>query len=238
MLGRFDLDLRRRSNLPFGVRWEHDARCLMGSRATRPTLLDVGANIGQTALRMAETFSDARIYSFEPVPATFATLRQNTAHLPGVECVNAALSDTAGEAMITTSRDGQNTLMVEVVSSDRVKVPLDTVDAFCEEQGIEHIDLLKIDTEGYETSVLRGANSMFEQCRIDFVLAECDFLRRPQEPHGDFFEIHRMLDSHGLHVVGFYNGGVDALGWVWGDVLMMRDGVAHGMPVACSPHRR
>lgn len=61
------------------------------------------------------------------------------------------------------------------MSSDRAKVRLDTVDAFCAEQGIEHIDLLKTDTEGYETSVLRGANSMFEQGRIDFDLAECDF---------------------------------------------------------------
>jgi FkbM family methyltransferase len=238
VLGRFNLDLRRRSNVPFGVRWEHDARCLLGSRATQATLLDVGANIGQTALSLAETFSGARIYSFEPVPATFAALQQNTAHLPGVECVNAALSDAAGEAMITTNRGGRNTLMSEVALSSRTKVRLDTVDAFCTKRGIEHIDLLKIDTEGYETWVLRGAKIMFEQGRIDFVLAECDFLRRPDEPHGDFFEIHQMLDSHGFRIVSFYTGGVDAHGWVWGNVLMMRDGSADEMPVVCSPNHR
>lgn len=239
MLGRFDLDLRRRSAIQFGQHWDYDARCLMRGRAAQPTLVDVGANVGQTALIMAETFSGARIYSFEPVPATFAELRRNTAHLPGVECVNAALSDSAGEAMITIDRDGQNTLLPDVTSSsDRITVPVDTLDGFCAQRGIEHIDLLKTDTEGYETSVLRGAHGMFEQGRIDFVLAECDFIRRPNQPHGDFFEIHRMLDSYGFRIVGFYNGGVDGQGWVWGDVLMMREGVADDMPVTWSPERR
>jgi FkbM family methyltransferase len=236
VLNKLGLDVRRHSGVQFGQRWEYDARCLMGSRATHATFLDVGANIGQTALTMAENFSGARIYSFEPVPATFAELRKNTAHLPRVECVNAALSDSSGEAMITTDRDGQNTLLPNVTSSSgRANVRVSTVDDFCAQQGIERIDLLKTDTEGYETSVLRGAHGMFERGRIDFVLAECDFHRRPDEPHGDFFEIHRMLDSHGFRVVGFYNGGVDGQGWVWGDVLMMRAGVADGMPVAWSP---
>lgn len=239
VLGRLDLDLRRRSGIQFGQQWDRDARCLMGSRAARSLLIDVGANIGQTAFTLAKTFPGATIFSFEPVPATFAELRRNTAHLSGVECVNAALSDSAGEAMITIDRDGQNTLLPDVTSSSgRITVSVDTLDAFCARRGIEHIDLLKTDTEGYETSVLRGAHGMFEQGRIDFVLAECDFHPRPNQPHGDFFEIHRMLDSYGFRVVGFYNGGVDGQGWVWGDVLMMRAGVADDMPVTWSPERR
>ena len=239
VLNKFDLDLRRRSGVQFGQRWDYDARCLMGSRAAHATLLDIGANVGQTALIMAETFSGARIYSFEPVPATFAELRKNTAHLSGVACVNVALGDSPGEAMITTDRDGQNTLSPNVTSSSgRANVQVTTVDDFCAQQGSDHIDLLKTDTEGYETSVLRGAEATLNQGRIDFVLAECDFHRRPDEPHGDFFEIHRMLDGHRFRVVGLYNGGVDGQGWVWGDVLMMRSGVADGMSVAWSPHGR
>lgn len=239
VLSKFDLDLRRRSSLQFGQRWDHDARCLMGGHAAQPTLLDVGANIGQTALIMAETFAGARIYSFEPVQATFTELRKNTAHLPGVECVNVALSDSPGEAMITTDREGQNTLSPSVTSSrGRASVQVSTIDDFCGQHGIEHVDLLKTDTEGHETSVLRGAENMFEQGRIDFVLAECDFHRRPDEPHGDFFEVYEMLDAHGFRVVAFYNGGVDGQGWVWGDVLFMRAGVADDMPVTWSPNRR
>jgi hypothetical protein len=46
-----------------------------------------------------------------------------------------------------------------------------------------------------------------------------------------------MLAPLGFNMVGFYNGGVDGGGWVWGDMLMMREGVADGMPVVCSPNR-
>ena len=168
--------------------------------------VDVGANTGQTALRMAESFPAARIYSFEPVRATFDKLRAITAHVAGVECVNAALGATPGEAMMTTDRNRKNTLVPEVTAGSRANVRVDTVDNFCAERGIDHIDLLKIDTEGYEASVLEGASHLLQQGRVDFVMAECDFVRRPQEPHGDFFELHRKLDSKGFRVVSFYTG--------------------------------
>jgi FkbM family methyltransferase len=177
------------------------------------------------------------IYSFEPVPATFAKLQKNTTHLTQVECVNLALGEELGEARMTTDRDGQNTLFAGVSSSGSVIVQVSTIDDFCADRDIQRVDLLKIDTEGFETFVLKGASDMLSRGRIDFVVAECDFIRRPDEPHGDFFEIHAMLAPLGFNMVGFCNGGVDGGGWVWGDMLMMREGVADGMPVVCSPNR-
>ena len=238
LLRKLDLDLYKSSGIPFGFRWEYDLSYLLGNRDSQLLFIDVGANIGQTALRMKKSFPGARIYSFEPVQETFDKLRQNTAHLPGIECVNSALSDAPGEAMMTTDRNGKNTLASEVISSRRAKVRLDTLDNFCAEREIEHIDLLKIDTEGHETFVLAGASSLFEQGRVDFVLAECDFSRRPQQPHGDFFELHQKLDAQGFRIVSFYTGGVDSRGWLWGDVLMVHEGVTDGIPAgwAVSPH--
>ena len=68
------------------------------------------------------------------------------------------------------------------------------------------------------------------------MVAECDSIRRPDEPHGDFFEIHAVLAPLGFNMIGLYNGGVDEHVWVWGDMLMMRDDAADGMPMACSPN--
>jgi FkbM family methyltransferase len=207
-------------------------------RGTQPTLIDVGANIGQTAQRLVQRFPDAAIYSFEPVPATFAELQYNTVSFAGVECVNVALGDAPGEATITTDRQGQNTLMRGVSSNGKATIRVSTLDAFCAERGIDRIDLLKIDTEGFEMAVLRGSTGMLSNRCVDFVLAECDFIRRYDEPHGDFFEIHDILAQHEFRVVGFYNGGVDGRGWVWGNVLMMRQGCADHMSVSCSPFTR
>jgi FkbM family methyltransferase len=211
--GRLGLDLRRRSSVPFGVRWQDDVWYLMDHRG-RPTLIDVGANVGQTAQMLVQRFPNATIYSFEPVPAAFAELQQNTSRFAGVDCVNVALGDALGEATITTDRQGQNTLMPGVSTQVKSTVDVNTVDAFCADRKTDRIDFLKIDTEGFEAPVLRGSKEMLSGGRVDFVLAECDFIRRRDEPHGDFFEIHDLLAQHRFRVVGLYNGGVDGRGWV------------------------
>lgn len=236
LIGQAGLDVQLLRNVPFGVRWEHDVRGLMGSPTTPPTFVDVGANVGQTAQRLVEVFPNSMIYSFEPVPQAFARLQKNTAHLPQVECINVALGNEPGEASITTDRDGQNTLIAGVSSAGSVIARVSTLDDFCADRNIQRVDLLKIDTEGFETFVLNGASRMLSKGQIDFVVAECDFIRRPNEPHGDFFEIYAVLAGLGFNMIGLYNGGVDERGWVWGDVLMMREGAAGHMPVVCSPN--
>ena len=227
LFARADVHISRLSSVPFGVQWEHDARFLLGNRRN-PTLLDVGANVGQTVKLLASVFHDGRIYSFEPVPSTFAELLKNTAGVAGVECVNEALGAVSGAATITTDRDGQNTLVEEVTSGNTATatVSVSTVDEFCDARSIERVDLLKIDTEGHEVEVIRGARSMLSAGRIDLVLAECDFRHRPNEPHGDSSDP-QDLEEHGFAVAGLYSGGVDGSGWVWGDVLMVRDGAAN-----------
>jgi FkbM family methyltransferase len=230
--------IRWEHDVPFGVRWENDIRCLMGNTSRHLTLLDVGANVGQTAQRLVWVFPKSTIYSFEPVPATFVKLQRNVAHLTQVECVNMALGEEPGEATMTTDRDGRNTLISGVSSSCSVSAQVATLDSFCADIGIRRVDVLKIDTEGFETFVLNGARTMLSEGHIDFVVAECDFIRRKDEPHGDFFEIHALLAPLGFQMIGLYNGGVDEHGWVWGDMLMMRDGAAARMPVVGSPNWR
>ena len=216
---------KRKTSIPFGAYWEDDIWGLTQGR-TAMTIVDVGANIGQTAHKLVQRFPDATVYSFEPVPTTFAELKANTADLSDVHCIHCALGDFVGQAQITTHRGGRNSVfsVAGAAAESTTAIHVNTLDAFCAENRLDHIDVLKIDTEGFEPSVLRGAGQLFSDDRIDFVVAECDFFRRANQPHGDFLEIHELLAGHGFHVVGFYNGGVDGRGWIWGDVLMMREG--------------
>lgn len=224
--------VQRRSRIPFGVYWESDLRLLLGA-GCGDAMLDVGANVGETARKLATNFPSAAIYSVEPVPASFAELRRATASLRRVECVEAAFGDTPGEGTVTIDRRARNT-MLPGFSQRTARVRVSTVDAFCAQRSIDRLGLLKIDTEGFEMPVLRGSESMLRDGRIDAVLAECEFAPSP-DPHTDFGDLRAMLTPYGLRVVSFYTGGINRKGWVWGDVLFVRDGRAEHLPVVTSP---
>lgn len=239
---KLGLELRRASSVPFGVRWENDMQFYIKGRKLA-TILDVGANTGQTALKVARCFPDSRIYSFEPVPSTFNELVRNTKADKRIEPVCCALGAKRGSALITKDPLSEtNTLVVDVGSDPNAKslleIKVDTVDQFCAERGIQRVNLLKIDTEGYEINVLKGANQLLAEKRVDFILAECDFFRRAGEPHGDFIEIFNHVSGFGFSVVSFYTGGVDDLGWIWGNVLFRETSRCKPGRVAASPSRR
>lgn len=219
---------------PFGVNPFFDAAVLCPDASV---VFDVGANVGQTVDKVRLVMPRAVIYSFEPVPATFKALVAHTSGYTGVETINCALGDCKGQVKITLSDiSGQNTLLTSAkpgVAKDAV--PVITVDDFAAERGIQRIDLLKIDTEGYESAVLQGAKGMLSRGAIDLILAECEFARNPTEPHGDFFDIFDRLSAAGMRVAAFYSGGLDGGGWRWGDVLFMRP---RERAVTCSPYSR
>lgn len=230
--GSFGVQLGRMSSVPHGVNKFADIAALAPDAQV---IFDVGANTGQTAEEARRYFPAARILSFEPVPATFAGLQANTASDPKIEAVQLALGDMDGTAKMTAMEtSGQNTLnMSAKPGAPTVDIQVRTLDAFCAERGISEIGVLKIDTEGYEMPVLRGAKRMLENGAIKMILAECEFTHNPDEPHGDFFAIAGLLIPLGYRVVSFYTGGVDGGGWRWGDVLFM---LPNGQrPVSCSP---
>jgi FkbM family methyltransferase len=195
--------------------------------------------LGQTYRKLRATFPAAKIHSFEPAPETFAKLQAAVHGDPNAVCVPFALGDAAAQAQLSiiASDSGQNTLNVSARPGvPTISVRVTTADAYAAASAIDQIDLLKIDTEGYEASVLRGASRLLDARAIRFVLAECDFTPNPSEPHGDFFTIAQLLLPRGYRVASFYTGGLDGGGWRWGDVLFM---LPHGpRPVTCSPFAR
>jgi FkbM family methyltransferase len=213
-LDRVNLDVHRRKNVPFGVHYGDDIKHYL--RGGMGVAFDVGAHWGETTLKLLQAFPGVEVYSFEPLPESFATLAQVTAG-SSVHAVNAAVSDKSGT--LTIARDEVTSRAGVDGSGERLEVRAVTVDEQVREHGVERIDLLKIDVEGHEEAVLRGALSQLENGRIEFVVCECDFTARPEEPHADFRALQSLLEPLGYRVVSFYTGGVDNLGWLWGDVL-------------------
>jgi FkbM family methyltransferase len=217
MGGRF----HTRDGYRFGINWIDDLRHFPEGRNLR-VAFDIGANRGQTALSLANAFPDASIHSFEPVAVTFKELEKTAAQLPRVRAHRLALADAPGELTMSADADGQNRLVDRAFTGAVERVPVSTVDQFCAEHGIDRIDLLKIDVEGAELRVLKGASESFEKRSIPMLLSECDFFQRKYEPHTHFTDLIAFLEPLGYRVVSFYTGGVDAIGWRWGDVLLRR----------------
>lgn len=138
----------------------------------RPLVLfDVGANDGeylQAALEILGT--QLKAYSFEPQFASFERLRAKFADDPRVEARKAALGKEVGTVDLFFDNDYETTASLHRNSmfghGRSEAVSLTTVDRVCAEEGIERIDLLKIDTEGHEMDVLLGASATIEAGRI------------------------------------------------------------------------
>jgi len=221
------LYVKSMESIHFGVEWGEDIKCLLAGQELE-IVMDVGANIGQTAYEVMKHFPKSRVYCFEPIPSTFNELVERTKIFPNVFPVNIAFGDEMETLSIMAKPlSEQNTLVVnteEIVTENMelIEIKVETLDQFCEKNKISKINLLKIDTEGYEMKVLKGAENLITSGCVDYILIECEFLKRTTEPHGNFIEIMEHLQSFQYNVVAFYTGGIDNLGWKWGDVLFRK----------------
>lgn len=143
------------------------------------TILDVGANIGLSALTLAAQVPRGRVFAFEASPRTAAYLRRNAeANAPGViEAVASAVGAEDGVAAFhqhPSFSAGSHVLSAHHASAagkERVEVPMTTLDTFARARGLIRVDLIKIDVEGFEADALAGAAETIARFR-PVILAE------------------------------------------------------------------
>jgi FkbM family methyltransferase len=136
-------------------------------------ILDVGGNIGLTALAISLAAPRSRIVAFEPSPANVSLFEANTRGHTRIALERCGLGDAAGTLDFVESPAGAN---CHVATSDYeyalsrdfqpLKVPITTLDSYLEEtKPSERVVLVKIDVEGFEPNVLAGARRLIEQQR-------------------------------------------------------------------------
>jgi FkbM family methyltransferase len=143
----------------------------------RMVVLDVGANVGGWTRMLLDQVPPARaealdVYAFEPVRSTFQTLQERLGGHPRsgrVHPVAVALSDADGSVeMYEVEPNGTtNSLHPDpFLPARRVAIETQTADTFCARSGIAKVHLLKVDAEGHDCSVLRGAARLFAEERV------------------------------------------------------------------------
>ena len=151
------------------------------------TAFDVGANAGTYAVLLSRLCgSGGRVWAFEPVPETYWRLRENLAlnRCENVVAVRGAVCERGGTVrmnLFESQHSEWNTLGSpamhgekgrRITPSDSLEVPAYSLDEFCASAGISRINFLKVDVEGFELSVFRGASRLLRENRVDYICFE------------------------------------------------------------------
>ena len=133
-------------------------------------ILDIGANLGNHTLYWATKLDVKKIFSFEPFPANYACLRKNVKNndLDVVETVQFAVGDKCSKAHVNSfdpDNYGATSLEYAENSEQDDDIRVVTIDSVRDMLGIQNVDFVKIDTEGFELRVLIGMKHILEQNR-------------------------------------------------------------------------
>lgn len=194
-----------------GHNFVRDIKLLVGCED--PACFDVGANEGQTVKFFQHVFKRPRIYAFEPSVASFRKLQaQHSSAQVSLHNFALGAQNTRQEFVIYEHPCLNSFLRLDPAPENRFRnrqtigselVEVRTIDSFVRQNDINKIDLLKIDTQGFDLQVLLGAADSFQQGLIDNVFIELNFVRM-YENQGAAHLIAEFLAGYNLYLVDYY----------------------------------
>ncbi len=179
-------------------------------------VMDVGANRGQFLELALARFAPERAVCIEPLPEAFADLQARFGGHPAVSLYPCAAGAASGEVEMQVNRHDQASSVLPIRTQGDLRftqrdltpvgaivVPIRTLDDIAQECDLATIDLLKLDVQGYELEVLRGAERTLP--KVHAILTEVSFYAL-YEGGVLFWDVHRFLEERGfaLHWLGDY----------------------------------
>ncbi|MDA7950617.1 MAG: FkbM family methyltransferase, partial [Pirellulaceae bacterium] len=199
------------------------------------TVFDVGANTGETALYYRRLFPETTVYSFEPFPVTFQELQTKAANDRLIIPLQLALAEKeeiktfysfenhVTNSLLPFSKEAGAYVegMDDLSKSEMLQVQSTSLDLFCQENGIDIIDLLKLDVQGGEGKVIEGGQEILTKKKVRAIISEVDFVS-VYEGQTWAGELLQMFAEYGYHLYDFYNFAYSETGQVkWGDAIFL-----------------
>jgi FkbM family methyltransferase len=135
-------------------------------------VLDIGANIGAHCLRFASIVGEkGRVYAFEPTNYAYAKLQKNISlnEFVNIKTFQVALADRNVPQQTISYRSSWRT--DGSFSQEKSVIDFVRLDDWVAENGVDRVDLIKIDVDGNEYSVISGGRELFKKCK-PMVIAE------------------------------------------------------------------
>jgi FkbM family methyltransferase len=176
---RFEADLtdRIQRQMWAGVYEPHVRECFDVILKPGAVYFDVGAHIGFHAVFAAHRVGQkGRVFAFEADPRVYERLARNLSQFPWAQAVNAAVWDRTGsltfERSSTRNESGWGTVSAvrDFGKGEHVEVPSISLDDWCRDLRLDRWDAMKLDAEGSELAVLRGAQSSLDKFRPALIM--------------------------------------------------------------------
>jgi FkbM family methyltransferase len=171
-------------------------------KVATPVVLDVGAHYGEWSENLlSQGGHPPTLHLFEP--SAHSADRAKSVISGRGEVHQLALSDSSGEGRLHIVHEGAGSNSVvpftaPVASGETEPITFSTVDDFCADHGIDRVRLLKVDAEGHDLAVLRGAQRMFDGQTID--LAQFEYNHRWIDARVFLLDAFQLLQGHGYRV--------------------------------------
>jgi FkbM family methyltransferase len=216
------VDIKFKKNLSFDEIYQKYVR-------KKPIIIDVGANEGQSIERFSSIFNNCIIHSFEPINKCFDQMVKD---FPGKNYYknNYALSNKntnrkffINEQLVTSGFNKINKSYDHIEIKNKIKntimVKTIKLDTYLYLNKIKKVDILKIDTQGHELDVLKGAknslkNNIFHFVEVEIIL--CDYYIKKV----NLYEIDRIMYKNNFSAFDLQEFGYDQKNQIkWFDML-------------------
>lgn len=177
-----------------------------------PIIFDVGANRGQSIERFKKIFPKSVVHSFEPVFSEYSYMKNKYKNDNSIIINNFALGEISEQKKINVTAKTSNSsfndinlntrwikkrsLQFNTTEKNYIKskenVKIITLDDYCNDKNVDKIDILKIDTQGYEDKILNGSKNMLKSNKLSIIELEIMF-DNVYNRHLNFIDIEKFL---------------------------------------------
>lgn len=173
--------------------------------------IDIGANVGDYSLKLLKK-TGAKILAFEPVPTTFERLKENLSSYgnrivienKGVGSSNGILSIYYNPEASAHASFSNEIKAIDYISNDlKADVEVVTLDSYCASHGLNDIDFIKIDTEGFESEVFQGAAETLKNIQPKFIEIEFNWHQLFKKTTLNYFS--EQLPNYDVYQLTFDN---------------------------------
>lgn len=191
-----------------------------------PIIFDVGANRGQSIERFKKMYKDCAIHSFEPGNAECDEIRSNYKNDKSIFVnnvgvgekeeirefnINAKTTHSSFKQLLEKTAWIKKRSEVQKIKNEKYTISKElkqiiTLDDYVNLNGIKNIDILKIDTQGYDDKVIAGAKNLIKENKIKIIQIEIIFSEIYENPL-NIYDIEKFLIPNGYKLFGFSNAG-------------------------------